>query len=85
MKPYSLLFPDFVDRFSGSFAVFGVSSLFVISRRRIECGSKNQRSFFVSITFMVSGEAHLHRMLKTYAAYYDEVRTHLALDRDAPD
>jgi len=34
---------------------------------------------------MVSGEAHLHRMLKTYAAYYDEVRTHLALDRDAPD
>ena len=34
---------------------------------------------------MVSGEAHLRRTLKTYAACYNEVRTHLASDRDAPD
>jgi transposase InsO family protein len=31
-----------------------------------------------------SGEAHLHRILKTYATYYNEVRTHLSLDKDAP-
>ena len=32
----------------------------------------------------VSGEAHLHRILKTYASYYNEVRTHLSLDKDTP-
>ena len=30
---------------------------------------------------MVSGEAHLRRILKTYAAYYNEVRTHLSLEQ----
>jgi hypothetical protein len=29
-------------------------------------------------------EAHLRRILKTYARYYNETRTHLALDKDAP-
>ena len=33
---------------------------------------------------VVSGEAHLRQVLKTYAAYYNEVRTHLSLDKDAP-
>jgi hypothetical protein len=33
---------------------------------------------------VVFGEAHLHRVLKTYASYYNEVRTHLSLDKDAP-
>ena len=33
---------------------------------------------------IVSGEAHLHRILKTYASYYNEVRTHLSLDKNAP-
>jgi transposase InsO family protein len=33
---------------------------------------------------IVSGEAHLRRILKSYARYYNETRTHLALDRDAP-
>jgi hypothetical protein len=27
---------------------------------------------------------HLHRILKTYAVYYNRVRTHLSLDKDAP-
>ncbi|MGA7871026.1 MAG: hypothetical protein WCA22_09015 [Candidatus Binatus sp.] len=27
---------------------------------------------------------HLRRILKTYASYYNEVRTHLSLDKDAP-
>jgi len=30
------------------------------------------------------GEAHLRRILKSYARYYSETRTHLALDKDAP-
>ena len=33
---------------------------------------------------VVLGEAHLRRILATYAAYYDELRTHLALDKDSP-
>jgi hypothetical protein len=33
---------------------------------------------------LVFGEAHLREILSTYAAYYNEVRTHLALDKDAP-
>ncbi len=34
---------------------------------------------------IVFGEAHLRRILKSYAAYYNQVRTHLALHKDAPD
>jgi transposase InsO family protein len=33
---------------------------------------------------IVLGEAHLRRILKSYARYYNETRTHLALDKDAP-
>src|SRR6267142_1807947 len=33
---------------------------------------------------IVSGEAHLRRILISYADYYNETRTHLALDKDAP-
>src|SRR5260370_26703850 len=33
---------------------------------------------------IVLGEAHLRRILKSYARYYNEPRTHLALDKDAP-
>ena len=34
---------------------------------------------------LVFGEAHLRSVLKTYAAYYNQVRTHLALDKDEPN
>jgi transposase InsO family protein len=34
---------------------------------------------------LVFGEAHLRRVLKTYAGYYNEVRTHLSLDKEAPN
>jgi len=34
---------------------------------------------------VVFGEAHLRRILKNYASYYNQVRTHLALDNDAPE
>jgi transposase InsO family protein len=33
---------------------------------------------------IVLGEAHLRRILKSYARYYNEMRTHLALGKDAP-
>jgi transposase InsO family protein len=34
---------------------------------------------------LVLGERHLHRILTCYFAYYHQARTHLALDKDAPD
>jgi transposase InsO family protein len=34
---------------------------------------------------VVFGEAHLRRTLKAYASYYNQVRTHLSLDKDAPN
>jgi len=33
---------------------------------------------------VVFGEAHLRRILRTYAAYYNGVRTHLSLRKNAP-
>jgi transposase InsO family protein len=33
---------------------------------------------------VIFGEAHLRRILSAYAAYYNHVRTHLALQKDAP-
>jgi transposase InsO family protein len=34
---------------------------------------------------IVFGEAHLRRVVKAYASYYNQVRAHLSLDNDAPD
>jgi transposase InsO family protein len=34
---------------------------------------------------IVLGECHLRRILKSYFAYYHRSRTHLSLDKDAPD
>jgi putative transposase len=34
---------------------------------------------------LVLGEGHLRRILTRYLAYYHQARTHLALDKDAPD
>jgi hypothetical protein len=33
---------------------------------------------------IVLGEAHLHRILGKYAAYYNESRIHRSLEKDAP-
>jgi transposase InsO family protein len=33
---------------------------------------------------LIFGEAHLRQVLKAYAAYYNQVRTHLALTKDSP-
>ena len=34
--------------------------------------------------FIVLGEAHLRRILRAYARYYNDVRTHRSSDKDAP-
>jgi transposase InsO family protein len=33
---------------------------------------------------VVFGEAHLRRILAAYTGYYNELRTHLSLDKDSP-
>ena len=33
---------------------------------------------------VILGEAHLRRILQTYAGYYSKIRTHRSLDKDAP-
>jgi transposase InsO family protein len=33
---------------------------------------------------VVFGERHLRHLVAKYSAYYDEARTHLALDKDTP-
>jgi hypothetical protein len=34
--------------------------------------------------FVVLGEAHLRRILLAYAGYYNDIRTHWSLNKDAP-
>ena len=34
--------------------------------------------------FIVLSEAHLRRILRAYASYYNDIRTHRSLDKDAP-
>jgi transposase InsO family protein len=34
--------------------------------------------------FVVLGEVHLRRILRAYARYYNDIRTHRSLDKDAP-
>ena len=34
--------------------------------------------------FIVLGEAHLRRILRAYACYYNNIRTHWSLDKDVP-
>jgi transposase InsO family protein len=34
--------------------------------------------------FIILGEAHLRRILRSYARYYNDIRTHRSLDKDAP-
>lgn len=33
---------------------------------------------------VVLGEAHVRRMLQSYARYYNQIRMHRSLDKDAP-
>jgi transposase InsO family protein len=44
-------------------------------------GSIRRECFDHNVVF---GEAHLRRIVRAYAAYYNEVRTHLSLKKTAP-
>jgi hypothetical protein len=33
---------------------------------------------------LIFGEAHLRKILSAYVAYYNQARTHMALQKDAP-
>src|SRR5262249_47493047 len=46
--------------------------------------SKQHRCSITSSATVVWGETHLRRILRTYARYYNDIRTHWALDKDAP-
>ena len=35
-------------------------------------------------TTVILGEAHLRRVLRVYAGYYNEIRTHRTLQKDTP-
>jgi hypothetical protein len=49
------------------------------------CGETDRRDPRECIDHVVIlGEAHLRRILAAYAGYYNELRTHLSLDEDAP-
>ena len=50
-------------------------------RRRTAPGSRRECLNHV----LVLGERHLRRILTRYFTYYHQARTHLALDKDAPD
>ena len=34
---------------------------------------------------IILGQGHLHRLLQSYLVYYHEWRTHLGLNKDAPE
>jgi transposase InsO family protein len=34
--------------------------------------------------FVIFGEAHLRRILRAYAGYYNDIRAYRSLDKDAP-
>jgi transposase InsO family protein len=74
--------------------IFGKDRAMGIRDRPISPGSPWQNAYVERLIgtvrrecldrILVFGEAHLRQILSTYAAYYNEVRTHLALDKDAP-
>ena len=40
--------------------------------------------FAIEVNVVALGEAYLRRILTKISAYYDELRTHRSLDKDAP-
>jgi hypothetical protein len=52
----------------------GFKLLFVFGSIRRECLDR----------IVVFGDAHLRRILVAYTGYYNQLRTHLSLDKDSP-
>jgi hypothetical protein len=66
-------------------AVFKIIDLVVSSDKSIEDAivRRSRRRKCVD-HIIVSGEAHLRQILRSYARYYNDIRTHRSLDKDAP-
>jgi hypothetical protein len=64
------------------------------SDSRMDCAADNRNGFAERLIgsirrecldhFVLLGEAHLRRILRNYRRYYNQVRTHRSLDKDAP-
>jgi hypothetical protein len=50
--------------------------------RSRSCEARNPRECVDNV--VVFGERHLRHLLKSYQRYYNGVRTHLSLNKDAP-
>jgi len=64
-----------VDRLTRSLADFA---------KMVEVFDASNLSFVAVTQQFNTSEAHLRRILSSYAAYYNEVRTHLFLSKNAP-
>jgi hypothetical protein len=68
----------------------GVKSRLGLNLTAFACFSSERPRLIGSIRreclghLIVLGEAHLRRIQNSYARYYNETRTHLALEKDAP-
>ena len=51
---------------------------------KIAIGKNVPHDVNVLVEVPIGGEAHLRRLLKSYATYYNEARTHRSLNKDSP-
>jgi transposase InsO family protein len=85
---------DFLRRLGHVIDKDGVLGTHSIRDKPIAPGSPWQNSFAERLIgsirrecvdhVIVLGEAHLRRILQAYARYYNDLRTHRSLDKDAP-
>jgi membrane protein DedA with SNARE-associated domain len=71
LKPLPTISAGFIGAVLGDSVSFWLG---VIGSIRRECADH----------FVVLGEAHLRRILKDYARYYNDIRTHRSLEKDVP-
>ena len=55
-----------------------------LGRMALPNGWSDRSGASVWTNFVVLGEAHLRRNLRAYAGYYNDIRTHRSLNKDAP-
>lgn len=57
-----------------------IASITMVER---DCGTTDRHLECLD-HLLILGQAHLRRVLSSYATYYNQARTHLALQKDAP-
>jgi hypothetical protein len=70
-------------RFRNRFFILGEKSTLNVNKMR-STRSRNCAIRECVDHMVVLGEAHLRRILTKYATYYNELRTHRSLNKDAP-